>query len=61
VKKSEVREEIAEVIRLNAEVTMTESENCADLILEKIEKLGMLPPRIKLVLMGLEDNAWDPE
>lgn len=31
------------------------------LILDIVEKNGMLPPRTKLGVLEIEDNAWEPE
>lgn len=33
----------------------------AELILESLETLGMLPPITKLSLLNVMDNCWDPE
>jgi len=30
-------------------------------VLESIEIVGFLPPRVKLGAMGLEDNGWEAE
>lgn len=35
-------------------------KDCSDL-LDKMEKSGVLPPRVELNSLGVSDNAWETE
>lgn len=59
MKRSEMLERVSNIIKEHQ--PCCEPKDIAELILQKIEFAGMLPPRTKLDKLNLEDNAWDPE
>ena len=58
MKRSEALSEI--IFILDTEWDLAHPDQ-ADLILKKLEEIGMLPPFTYLKELGTLDNAWEPE
>ncbi len=63
MKRSEALIHIINVLRLTGNHYCDDGrdEQDANRILNRLEQIGMLPPRTDLPKLGVSDNAWEPE
>jgi hypothetical protein len=57
-KRSIILDEITNILDVEWDLNHPDK---SELILSKLEELGMLPPKTKLNTLNIEDNAWEPE
>lgn len=63
MKRSEALIHIINVLRLTGNHYCDDGrdEQDANRILNRLEQIGMLPPRTDPPKLGVSDNAWEPE
>lgn len=63
MKRSEALIHIINVLRLTGNHYCDDGrdEQDANRILNRLEQIGILPPRTDLPKLGVSDNAWEPE